>query len=145
VQLAAELSVHPQSFVRFLEEGMPVARRGRGGRPSLYELDAVRAWLLARERESSMSPTARARARRDLAQAELAEQAFAIKAGTLLHREDVKRVWAGHVAAVKSKLLSMPDLYGDHVLRAARNDGLVGVQTVLGNAVRDVLRELAAG
>lgn len=127
---------------------MPVAQRGSKGRASHYSEVAVRAWKQMRD-EAAAKPGATDlvsdRARKERAQAALAEQSFQIRMRELLPRDEVEREWSRQVAAVRTKLLAFPTTLADQLHRAAVTEGLPGVEHLLSTAVRDVLRELAAG
>jgi phage terminase Nu1 subunit (DNA packaging protein) len=144
--LAAALGVHMQTITKREREGMPVAKRGARGRPSLYSELAVRAWLQQRDeaaRQSGTTDLNADRARKERAQAALAEQAYAIRMRDLLPREEVEKAWHEEVAAVRTLLLAWPSTIADQVYRAALTERLPGVERALSDAVRAVLRELA--
>lgn len=150
-ELARTLDVHMQTISSKWEPaGMPVAQRGGRGRPSLYRLSDVRAWLDRRTAEAAASTNGHGRL--DLVQerAELARaQAERVKLETLARRGEladkraVERVWAAEVAAVRTRLLALPVVEADRIARAAVVDGVPGVEAVLEAIVRDVLTELA--
>lgn len=144
--LAKRLDVHMQTVCKWEQDGMPIAQRGRAGKPSLYDELAVRAWLEAREVAAKTSGTvdvARERAMKERAQAELARQTYQMRQRELVPRVEVERVWSSEVAAVRTKLLAIPQAYADRVHRAATLEGLIGVEQVLKDAVVDALRELS--
>jgi phage terminase Nu1 subunit (DNA packaging protein) len=146
-ELARRLPCDPRTVARWQEEGLPVAKRGRGGRPSLYDEAAVRAWLTTREetaRQQAPDFTA-SRARKELAQAIEAEQRVAIRASKLIPIEDVDRLWSGQVAAIRARLLAWPTALADRIHRVAALEGAAGVEQLLQEIVYDALRELAAG
>lgn len=146
-ELAALLHVHMMTVTKWERDGLPVATRGRRGKPSRYREVVVRAWLQQREEAAKQPGSAfdlvKERSRRERAQAVLAEQAFSMRARDLLPREEVERAWAAEVAAVRAKLLAWPMTLADQVHRAAVLEGLPGVERVLHEAVRQALRELA--
>jgi phage terminase Nu1 subunit (DNA packaging protein) len=141
-ELAAALPAHPRSIARWLEEGLPVAERGRGGHASKYSLAAVRTWLRARETTPAADLTA-ARIRRETALATEAEQRIAVKAKNLIPIDEVEKTWGRIVAAVRARLLSMPTALSGQLHRAAVTDGEAAVEAVLQEGVYDALRELA--
>lgn len=145
-ELAGLLSVHMQTVTKWEQEGLPIAERGRKGKPSRYREVDVRAWLQLRE-EAAKQPGAvnliAERARKERAQAILAEQAYQIRMRDLLPREEVEKAWSAEVSAVRTKLLAWPATLADRLHRAATTDGVAGVEQALNDAVRDVLRELA--
>jgi len=145
-QLAENLTVHMQTITKWEREGMPIAKRGARGRPSFYDEAEVRAWRQERE-EAALAGTgglnpAQERARRERAQAVLAEQMYQIRMRDLLPRIEVERVWSGEIAAVRTLLMSMPVTLADQLHRAALA-GVPAVEKVLEDAVHNVLMELA--
>jgi len=58
-------------------------------------------------------------------------------------REAVEKTWAAEVAAVRTKLLSWSTTLADKLHRVATTAGVPGIERVLEEATRDVLRELA--
>lgn len=148
-ELALALAKHPDTIAAWASaEGMPVAERGRGGKPSKYDLEAVKAWLAAREaevRSSGPLDPIQEKARRDHWQATLAEQTWKVRNGKLLDAEEVERAWAAEINGCRAVLLAVPTTYADRVYRAASLEGVGGVERLLREAVHGALRELAAG
>lgn len=145
-QLAAALDCNQRTIAKWQEEGLPVAVRGRGGRPSRYDEAQARAWLQQRAeaaQKSGLVDVARERSRKERAQAVLAEQTYQMRQRELLPRAEVERVWSSEVAAVRTKLLAIPQAYADRAHRAATLEGVIGVEQVLRDAVVDALRELS--
>lgn len=145
-ELAERLGLHMQTITGYERDGMPISERGRKGKPSLYSEVDVRAWLAAREEAAQTGgvvDVARERARKDRAQAILAEQTYQIRAKELLPRVDVEKAWSAETSAVRTKLLSWPTTIADKVHRAGTLNGVAGVEAALRDAVEDVLRELA--
>jgi len=144
--LAEVLAVHMQTVTKWEREGLPVATRGRKGKPSMYDEASARAWLQARD-EAAKGPEGvdlvAARARKEHWQAMLAEQTHQVRAGKLLPAEDVAKVWGAEVAAVRTRLLALPQTLAARVQRAGALHGEAGVERVLHDAVREVLSELA--
>jgi phage terminase Nu1 subunit (DNA packaging protein) len=144
-QLAAALNCNPRTLSKWQDDGMPVAAVGRGGRPSQYDEAACRAWLEARQPETDAPvDVARERARKEHAQALLVEQMYAIRARTLLPVEEVELAWSAEQAAVRAKLLALPQAYADRVARAVTKHGLAGAEAVIRAMVDEALNELAA-
>ncbi len=145
-ELAENLTVHMQTVTKWEREGMPIAQRGARGRPSFYLEAEVRAWRKERE-EAALSGNGplnplQERARRERAQAVLAEQTFQIRMRDLLPRADVERIWSSEVSAVRTRLMALPVTLADQLHRAALR-GVPAVEKVLEDAVHDVLIELA--
>jgi phage terminase Nu1 subunit (DNA packaging protein) len=148
-ELAALLDVHMQTVTKWEQDGLPIAERGRKGKPSLYREADVRAWLQARE-EAAKVPgapldVAQERARKEHWQALLAEQTHRARERELLPRVEVEKEQGALVAAIRTKLLALPTTYSDRLGRAFTLDGLPGLERAFDDAVRDVLRELAGG
>lgn len=145
--LAYRLGVHPRTVTKWTEEGLPVAERGRGRRPSKYEEASARRWVDAREKAvdgNGKSPNlVAARARKELAQALEAEQRVALRAGKLIPVEEVDRIWSAQIAAVRSRLLALPMALADRVCRVAATEGAAGAETALRDAMYQALTELA--
>ncbi len=144
--LAAAFGVHMQTVTKWEQDGLPIAKRGRKGKPSTYRESDVKAWLEAREAaasKSGMVDVAQERARKENAQAKLAEQTYQVRARTLLPAEEVARLWSAEVTAVRSVILSSYTTHADRVYRAATVDGLAGVELALKDLAYEILRELA--
>lgn len=144
-ELASALAKHPMTVTKWEQDGMPVAVRGRKGKPSLYDEAAVRAWLVEREEErgGEFVSLEKARIRKELSQARLNEQRLLVAERKLLPSDDVEKAWASEVAAVRTVLLAVPQTYADKVFRAGTLDGLSGVERALKEAMYEALRELA--
>lgn len=125
---------------------MPIAERGRRGRPSLYREVEVRAWRKAREKAAQQGgrlDMIQERARKEKWQGLLAEQQYLLREQELLPREEIEKVWAAEVSATRAALLSWSTTLADKVHRVSTLEGLPGVERVLQEAVRDVLREFS--
>lgn len=152
-ELATALGgISPRTIEKWLEEGLPVASRGRGGRPSRYDLATVQAWLKARDdAAAAAAPNSgaldlvRERARKEHWQAHVAEQLYLTRGGELLPRAEVERAWSAERDAIRTKILSVWTTHADRVFRAATLEGLPGVEAALKAIAHDILRELAAG
>lgn len=146
-ELASALGVHMMTVTKFEREGMPIAQRGSKGRPSYYREVDVRAWKQLRD-DAANQPGAlnlmQERANKERWQAALAKQTLEIRNRELLPRAEVEQVWAAHVAAVRTKLLAWSLTLADKVCRVATTEGVPAVEAIIEEAVRDVLRELAA-
>lgn len=150
-ELAGVLGVHMQTVTKWERDGMPIAERGRKGKPSTYSEPAVRAWLQQREEAARAAAAgdgpildlAQERARKERWQGLLAEQTFKAREKELLPRVEVEKLWSAEVAAVRAKLLALPTTLADRLHRAATLEGVLGVERILHEAVRETLRELA--
>jgi len=158
-ELAYRLGVNPQTVTKWIEEGLPVAARGKGRRPSRYEEASVRRWVAAHEKATDgRAPTSgagskpangvatnlvEARARKELAQAVEAEQRVAIRAAKLIPIEDVDQIWSTQVAAVRARLLAIPVALTDRVLRVGALEGAAAAERALQEAIYEALRELS--
>lgn len=145
-ELAKALDVHEITITKWQREGMPVAKRGGRGRPSYYDEVEVRQWQDAREeaaRTSEHLDVIQQRARKERAQALLAEQTLAIRARELVPRRDVEKAWAAEVSAVRAKLLVWPATISPQLARVATLEGANGVEAFLKSAVDDLLNDLS--
>lgn len=144
--LAVRMNVHPQTVCKWERDGMPIAERGRKGRASRYRESDCRAWFTAREEAAKNAghvDVAQERARKERAQAVLAEQLAATRSRLLLPAEEVAKIWGGEVAAVRAIILASYTSQADRVFRAATLDGVRGVERQLKELAHEVLRELA--
>lgn len=145
-ELATRLDVHMQTITKWEREDLPIAERGRKGKPSLYNEVEVRAWLKAREDKAKgpdapLNPLAE-RANKERWQALLAEQTFLQRQRDLLPRQEIEKAWAAEVAAIRSVILAAPVTHADRIHRAAVLDGVVGVERELKSLMNEVLRQL---
>ena len=147
LELARALDCNPRTVAKWQEEGLPVASRGRGGRASRYEETEVRAWLAAREEVARVPGAgldlAQERARKEHWQALLAEQTHKARERELLPRAEVEKEQGALVAAIRTKLLSLPTTYADRLGRAFTLHGMAGLEHALDDAMREALCELS--
>jgi P27 family predicted phage terminase small subunit len=111
--LAKRLKVHMQTVTKWEREGLPIAWRGRKGKPSRYDETAVRAWVDAREAaggasNSSFAKFQEAGARQRNAQAELAELQLSVRRGRLVDAEAMRTRMADVFLRCRTKLLAVP-------------------------------------
>lgn len=146
-ELAQRIGVVMQTITKWESAGLPVDAPGRKGKPSLYIEADVKKWLASREKDARNNGTgdvARERARKERAQAILAEQTFEIRAGELVRSSEVEQAWAAEVSAVRAKMLSWPASISDRIHSEALSErGLSGVRKVLEDAVSEALEELS--
>jgi len=145
--LARRLSVHMQTITKWEREGMPIAERGRKGRASTYREADVRGWLTAREAAAKTSGTvdvAQERARKERAQAILAEQTYQARSRDLLPAVEVEKAWNTEVQAVRQAILATYTTQADRVHRAATLEGVSGVEAELKAMAHEILRELSS-
>ena len=135
-ELAEALGQHSHTILRWDQSGCPVAKRGRPGVASMYDLAAVRRWLKARDANAreTLGSVAVERARKERAQAALAEQEYQRRSGVLLPAQEVERVWAGEVAAIRQ---------ADELTQIAMTQGAPGVEAKLKDLAFGLLRELS--
>ncbi len=147
-ELAKRLGRHMQTITKWEREGMPIAERGRRGKPSRYSETAVTAWLDKREEAARIGTSldlVQERSRKERAQAILAEQTVAIRAAELVPRAEVEKVWIAEIVAVRAKLLAWPVTLSDRLHRERVQDGAAGLELVLKVAVDELLLELSTG
>lgn len=135
-ELARLLGVSPARVVKYVEAGLPHVKNGRG-KPATFQPSACITWLLER-RGNGARPGEDEKGRYFRLQADRIEQQIRHRAGELVEAGDVARTWAGIVAAVRERLLSLPGTaLSRGLVTAEHEDGLIAL-------VDDVLRELAA-
>ena len=125
---------------------MKCAEPGRKGKPSLYYEPEVREWLANREKAAQNNGTvdvARDRARKERAQAGLAEQMAQIRARELVPAAKVELAWSAEVAAARAILLAWPSTISDRLYRESSVTGVKGIERVIKEAVEGLLRELS--
>ncbi len=144
VELAQALGIHPRTLDKFIEEGMPVRVRGRGGRPSEYEEAEARAWLAVRNdvTPEDDAPDGR-RAQREGWRVALLEQTFKARQRKLIPAEERDAAWAGETARIAAIVESWRTSLAPDALSVALKDGPGGVERLLAAKVDEVLRELA--
>ena len=145
-KLSSIFNVHMQTIMNWEQSGMPVSEPGRRGVPSLYSVADVEKWLTDREeaaRENGTLDLAQERARRERAQAIMAEQTVAIRARDLVPANEVEKVWTAGFMAIRAKVLSWPATVSDIIYRQAEINGLQGVQEAIKQAGDELLLELS--
>jgi phage terminase Nu1 subunit (DNA packaging protein) len=151
-QLAVIFRKDPRTIAKWLEEGLPVAARGRGGRASKYRLPDVVAWVLEREvqakeagasAEGAMSPQ-QERALLDRRKREDLEFRMRIRRGQYVEIAAVQAEYGDVAQAVKARLRAIPNAVADQVAAAAAL-GPAPVKALLQSKIDEALRELARG
>jgi phage terminase Nu1 subunit (DNA packaging protein) len=148
-QVAAVLGVHHSTVAKLEHDGLPVAERGKAGRPSKYALPAVVPWYIARELERVHTQAGRLdlddeRARLARMQAKRAELDVRQREGELIAVAEVATVWADLLGAVRSRLLALPSGSAMALASAARDGGPRAVEAGLRDRITGALRDLAA-
>jgi phage terminase Nu1 subunit (DNA packaging protein) len=137
----------PRTISRWIEEDLPAARPGRGGKATLFDLSAVVEWVIRREvaargggDEASLSPQLE-RARLDQCRREELELKLQVRRGELVEKEAERADRADLAVAVRARLRAIPDAVADQV------EGLkpAAVKALLLAKIDDALRELARG
>jgi phage terminase Nu1 subunit (DNA packaging protein) len=146
-KLAASMGVVPHRVQIWETQGCPCARKGAGGRPSLFDPVAVKAWLAARDQKTQARagvgslPDERAREAR--AKAMLAEQTLKIRSGELVPSAELETAWLELHEAVATTVGAIPRL-ADRLVQLARDGGAVAVARCLDEAIEQALTELSA-
>ena len=144
--LAKVLEINASTVTKWVAEGLPVAAYGRGGTPHRFDAAACQAWVAARAAVAS-SPVhldlVQERARRERAQAQLAEQTLAIRSGTFVLREEMERAWAAEIHAVRTMLLGLSSHWSDRFGRALQVGGPTAMQKEIDASVREALLQFA--
>lgn len=146
-QLAVIFAVDPRTIAKWLDEGLPVAARGRGGKASLYPIPACVQWVVKRERarvteEAKALSPAQERAALDRVRREELELKMQVRRGELVEVDQVAREFADAANAVKARLRRIPDAVADRLVAQASR-GPAPVKALLLVEIDDALRELA--
>lgn len=138
----------PRTISRWIEEDLPAARPGRGGKATLFDLSAVVEWVIRREvaargggdEAAALSPQLE-RARLDRCRREEAELRLQVRRGELVEKEAERADRADLAVAVRARIRAIPDAVADQV------EGLkpAAVKALLLAKIDDALRELARG
>lgn len=145
-KLAAAMGVVPHRVQIWETQGCPCARKGAGGRPSLFDPVAVKAWLAERDQKTQARngvgslPDERAREAR--AKAMLAEQTLKIRSGELVPVAQLEAAWLELHEAVATTVGALPRL-ADRLVGLAREGGAVAVARALDAAIEQALQELS--
>lgn len=145
-ELASKLGVVQGTITKWEQSGLPVAEPGRRGTASLFNFADVQKWRRQRDLDAKQNGTVdltRERARKERAQALVAEQALQIRAGDLLVRSEVENVWTKAILGVRSKLLAWPATLAEQLGRAYELGGVRALEHKLVDAVHDLLTEFA--
>jgi len=111
-----------------------------------FDPTACRAWADARAVTAVSGvglDLVQERAKRERAQARLAEQTLAIRARTLIPQDEVDRAWASEVAAVKQILLSAESTHTDRICRSYELAGPEVVRREIRAMHREALMQFA--
>lgn len=144
--LAERLGVHVCTVQKWERAGLPLAKRGGRGMPSLYVEADVRAWRERRDAHATAGQDVdlvRERANKEKWQGAVAEQTFRMRQRDLIPAAEVERLWSGQLAAIRSALLAGPAALADQLQRIAVTDGAAAVEEALDAWVRAVLTELS--
>ena len=108
-QLAEILGVTVRSITDWQKEfpPLPIHQKAEGRRGNSYEVALCVRWFLNREIETAETLNLeQERAKLAKMQALKTEQAIKEKAGELLNRESVLRMWSGIISELRSKILN---------------------------------------
>lgn len=148
-QLATIFGKNPRTIAKWLDEGMPVASKGRGGRPSLYNLPKCVQWVIEQRVQAlggsgaELSPQTE-RALLDRKRREELEIKIQVRRGQLVEVDAVRLEYADLATAVKQRLRAIPDAVADQVT-VASHGGPAAVKALLLARIDEALRELARG
>lgn len=129
-----------RTFARLEAESVIAPRvRGRGSRPSVYELDVIVPAYIEHLRSTAPATGDRlARARRDTSQSELNELRLLEKRKELLPRTQVVADGRAFIAAAKAKLLALPRRLVQAGLLP--NEAQEHVSSLVGEALEEMAR-----
>jgi phage terminase Nu1 subunit (DNA packaging protein) len=147
-ELARLLGVVPGTIQHWARDGMPVAEGGGQGRQNRYRPSECVAWRMAaltaaaQAHGDGLNPQVE-RARKDRAQAALAEQMLKARERDLLPAAEVKVAYGRLIGATKAKLLAIPRAVAPELVQVATSAGAQGVERCLMERIRAALRELS--
>jgi len=146
-QLAKLFRKDSRTITKWLEDGLPCAMKGRGGRPSMFNLPDCVQWVVAREVQSAtgmdseaMSPAIEM-AKLNRRRREELELKMLVRRGELVEAEAVRTEFAGLAVAVKARIRSVPDTIADQVVGQTP----AAARALMLARLDDALRELARG
>lgn len=122
--LQAALGVPRSTWEHHVEAGLPIAKRGSGNTPHLYDPEAVRSWLAAREEPDPdlRGPSSPALEEYRKEKAREAKRRNDVEEGKLVDIETVRRDLATIFGAYRARLEAVERTHGPQVgdsLRAA--------------------------
>lgn len=146
-KLAASMGVVPHRVNVWETQGCPCARKGAGGRPSLFDPVAVKAWLAARDQatqaRAGVGSLPDERARESRAKTMLAEQTLRIRSGELVPSAELESAWLELHEAVATTVAAIPKL-ADRLVQLAREGGAAAVARCLDEAIEQALTGLSS-
>jgi len=127
-ELARALDVNAVTVRKWAQDGCPVAQRGKTGRASWYDPDEVQAWRRTRERSSAFGAVAAEKVQNLKLDRELKEIEKQKRLGLLVPIGEVDKRWAGIVAAVRERILSLPGTaLQQGIIPPEREDALIAL------------------
>jgi phage terminase Nu1 subunit (DNA packaging protein) len=142
IQLATILEVNVRTIDKFVDDGMPVLKRGSGGRPSIYGVQPCVQWFVDRQRAAltgeGLSPQ-QERALLDRVRREELELRLKVKRGELVAIAEVAQDFSECAAAVKARIRRIPDAMAERLAAAGTPAAIKGL---LLTAIDEALREL---
>lgn len=136
VEIAYLLDKTERTIFNLDQEGLPGTGEGRG---RTYVWSEVLAWWLDRISGSREGAEATSKARKESAEADLAEMKRDALQGTLLEVEDVRATWADALARVRAKLLAIPS---KAAVRMEDGQALAVREEIIRDMVHEALAEL---
>lgn len=145
-QVVELLGCSMQRISTLIAQGLPVLQRGSRGKDWAFDGAAIVEWVRQQEAAKlgdtgeKLDPD-QAKARKDQAQAELAELELAKRRGALIEVAKVEAMMAGDYAFTKQRMLAMPSKVAP-LLSVITEPA--EIQAILYREVSDSLNELAA-
>ena len=139
-EIAALIGVSDRRIQQLHHEGLPRNGEGRG---TTYDWDLVRGWWEARISGSEGDGKKTGKARKDEADADMAEMNRDLQAGNLLERQDVVRTWTAFLGRLRDHLLGLPDRAAPEVLEGmALAERIAVLRKHVNHALREVVAQL---
>lgn len=137
----ALLGISDSEMSNLLQQGLPAIDRGRPGVSGTYDPIAVQEWYESHKgKKVKTADMQESRARKEAAQARMAELELEELEGKVVRIEEVAAQVETEYIRVRSKLLSLPTKASGLVLGMSTQ---ADIQDVLDTLVREVLDELA--
>lgn len=146
-QLAKVFKRDTRTIARWLEDAMPCAVKGRGGKPSMYSIPDCVEWLVQREIRAHTSEDgpvlspAIEQARLNQKRTEELELKLKVRRGELVEKAAIIDEYVDLAVAVKSRIRAVPDAIADQLVGLSPG----AIKHLLLALLDEALQELARG
>lgn len=140
-EITEALDISISSLNNYIQAGMPVSRRGKQGKPSLYNLSDCQQWIAEKIKQLDNEDMSAARLRKLQAEASLSELELQRERGLLVEIEVVAQEVAETLSTIKTRLLALPSKVSGIVLGVPTQRE---INDILDREMREVLIELSS-